>query len=256
MDSSMPRMPRPIVPGQPLHLIQRGHNRSASFHDRHDFAFYLRVLTEESRRAGCAIHAYVLMTNHVHLLITPDSKDGPARMMQRLGRRYVRYFNKRRGRTGTLWEGRYRSTLVDSDRYLLACSRYIELNPVRAGIVADPAAYGWSSYRCNATGRPDPLITPHATYRALAPGADERRAAYRALFDAPLERATLDAIRDAAKSGAVLGTARFREQLEAVLKRSLVPIPHGGDRRPPRLTARNAITSRLHYHRFSTTLTP
>ena len=204
----MPRTPRPIVPGQPLHLIQRGNNRTASFHDRHDFAFYLRVLHDVSRRAGCAIHAYVLMTNHVHLLVTPETEGGPARMMQGVGRRYVRYFNERRGRTGTLWEGRYRSTLVDSDRYFLACSRYIELNPVRAGIVADPAAYGWSSFRRNAMGRDDRVITPHATYRALGSCAAERCAAYRALFDAPLGSDTLDAIRGAAKTGAVLGTAR------------------------------------------------
>ena len=252
----MPRMPRPIVPGQPLHVIQRGNNRTACFHDRQDLAFYLRVLHEMSRRSGCAIHAYVLMTNHVHLLVTPHQTRSPARMMQRIGRSYVRYFNERHGRTGTLWEGRYRSTLVDSDRYFLACSRYIESNPVRAGIIADPAAYGWSSFRCNAIGRPDPVIPPHATYRALGSSATERCAAYRALFNTPLGDDTIDAIRTAAKTGAVLGTASCRGRLEAVLKRSLSRGPHGGARRGARFTAGDATPRLSDHHRFSTTLTP
>jgi len=252
----MPRMPRPIVPGQPLHLIQRGNNRTAAFLDRQDLAFYLRVLHETSRRAGCAIHAYVLMTNHVHLLVTPQTARGPARMMQGIGRKYVRYFNERHGRTGTLWEGRYRSTLVDSDRYFFACSRYIELNPVRAGIVTDPAVCGWSSFRCNAMGRPDPIITPHATYRALGDCAAERCAAYRAMFDTPLGSDTLDAIRGAAKRGTVLGTAHCRARLESVLKRSLARLPHGGARRGRTFMASDASTGQLDHHRFSTTLTP
>ena len=252
----MPRMPRPIVPGQPLHVIQRGNNRTACFHDRQDFAVYLRVLDEMSRRAGCAIHAYVLMTNHVHLLVTPQTARGPARMMQRIGRSYVRYFNERHGRTGTLWEGRYRSALVDSDRYFLACSRYIELNPVRAGIVTDPAVYGWSSFRCNATGRADPVITQHETYRALGSCAAERCAAYRTLFDTPLGSDSLDAIRGAAKRGTVLGTARCRARLESVLTGSLARHPLGGARRGPSFRAGGARINQLYHHPFSTTPTP
>lgn len=178
-----------------MHLIQRGNNRTAVFVDRADRERYLRVLRDASRHAGCAIHAYVLMTNHVHLLATPDGTRSPARMMQAVGRRYVRYFNERHGRTGTLWEGRYRSRLIDSEQYLLACSRYIELNPVRAGLAAVPAAYRWSSFRHNGEGAPDQVITTHAVYRALGTSWAERRSAYRALFGIPLDADSIDAIR-------------------------------------------------------------
>lgn len=227
----MPRIPRPVVPGQPLHLIQRGNNRVASFIDDEDFERYLRVLRDASRTTGCAVHAYVLMSNHVHLLVTAIDTRGPSRLMQRIGTWYVRYFNERHGRTGTLWEGRYRSTLVDSDRYFFTCMRYIELNPVRAGIVDSPAAYRWSSFRGNALGRSDPVVTPHPAYRALGGNEGERRAAYSRMFDAPLDADVLEAIRRAAKTGAVLGTAACRIRLEAMLKRKLTRLPHGGARR-------------------------
>jgi putative transposase len=194
----MPRTPRPVVAGQPMHIIQRGNNRTAVFIDRADREHYLRVLRRSSRRERCEIHAYVLMTNHVHILATPERRRGPARMMQAIGRWYVPYFNERHGRTGTLWEGRYRSRLIDSERYLLACSRYIELNPVRAGLAAVPGAYRWSSFRGNGEGAPDYLITPHPTYRALGASAAECRAAYRALFTIPLDAGAIDAIRPAA----------------------------------------------------------
>jgi putative transposase len=178
-----------------MHLIQRGNNRTAVFVDRADRELYLCALRDTSRRAGCAIHAYVLMTNHVHLLATPAETRSPALMMQALGRRYVRYFNDRHGRTGTLWEGRYRSRLIDSERYLLACSRYIELNPVRAGLAAVPAAYRWSSFRSNGEGAPDHVITAHSAYRALGMSWAERRSAYRALFALPLDAESIVAIR-------------------------------------------------------------
>ena len=227
----MPRLPRPIVPGQPLHIIQRGNNRTQTFVDQRDYGVYLALLQLTRKRAGCAIHAYVLMKNHVHLLVTPETKVGPARMMQGLGRWYVRYFNERHGRTGTLWEGRYRSTLIDSERYFFACSRYIELNPVRAGIVDDPAGFEWSSFRGNAFGEGDHLLTPHETYRALGANRAERQAAYRALFDQPLGARVVDAFRIAAKRGTALGGAHWTQRIEARLERRLTRLSHGGNRR-------------------------
>ena len=252
----MPRIPRPVVPGQPLHLIQRGNNRGAVFVDGEDFARYLRVLQAASRKTGCEVHAYVLMSNHVHLLATPGDGRGAARMIQRVGTWYVRYFNERHGRTGTLWEGRFRSTLIDSERYLLACMRYIELNPVRAGIVDDPAAYRWSSFRGNAWNASDPLLAPHAAYRALGRSAFEQRAAYLRLFDAPLDPDLMDAIRRAERTGTVLGTPACRARLESSLKRSLTKLPHGGARRGPGFAASGADTIISAHHPFSTNLTP
>lgn len=241
----VPRPPRAVLPGQPLHLIQRGNNRSACFVDDADRGHYKRALRSASAHAGCAIHAYVLMTNHVHLLITPSNAGSPGRMMQMLGRRYVRYFNDRYGRSGTLWEGRCHSTMVDSELYFLACSRYVESNPVRAGLVARPDGYPWSSYRCNADGEPDDLVTPHALYIALGPHPELRRASYRTLFSAPSDPDMLDAIRRATNAGTVLGGVQHREMLEAALNRRLTRASHGGDRR-----------SGAFRHRISTSLTP
>lgn len=227
----MPRIPRPVVAGQPLHLIQRGNNRVATFADDEDFTRYLRVLREASRRAECAVHAYVLMSNHVHLLATPNDRHGLARMMQRMGTWYVRYFNERHGRTGTLWEGRYRSTLVDTERYFLACMRYIELNPVRAGIVDSPARYRWSSFRGNAFAGSDPVLGPHPVFMSLGRNSTERKAAYRRLFEVPLDPDVIEGIRTAARTGTVLGTVACRARLESALKRTLARLPHGGARR-------------------------
>ena len=177
----------------------------ACFVDEADRERYLRTLLHTSERANCAIHAYVLMPNHAHLLVTAGDHRAPARMMQALGRTYVRYFNARHGRTGTLWEGRYHSSLIDSVRYFFQCSRYIETNPVRAGMVSEPAAYRWSSFRANADGAPDALVRRHPLYLALGRSGPERRAAYRALFDAPLPPVVLDAIRRAGNRGKQLG---------------------------------------------------
>jgi putative transposase len=200
----MPRPLRSIRPGHTLHIIQRGNNRSACFSDDADRERYLAALRHASERARCAIHAYVLMSNHSHLLVTADEASSPSRMMQSLGGKYVRYFNKRYGRTGTLWEGRYRASLIDSDRYFLVCSRYIEMNPVRAGIAREPAEYRWSSFRSNADGEPDALVRPHPLYLSLGRWSAARRDAYRALFQAPLAWPTLDAIRRATNSGVPL----------------------------------------------------
>ncbi len=217
--------------GQPLHITQRGNNRGRSFADAHDFRRFRQVLHEASVGAGCAIHAYVLMSNHVHLLVTPVSDRGPAQMMQAVGRRYVRYFNDRHARTGTLWEGRFRSSLIDSQLYFLTCSRYIERNPVRAGIVAGPGDYAWSSFGCNAHGHADPLITPHSLYMALGATPAERQASYRAMFAGREETEAADAIRRATKAGTALGSARYRAALEMTLQRRVTRMTHGGDRR-------------------------
>lgn len=203
----MPRARRQVVPGQPVHVIQRGNNRSACFMGADDFRFYLHALQHASARAQCAVHAYVLMPNHVHLLVTPRDHDGTALLMQALGRRFVRYFNASHARTGTLWEGRYRSALVDSDRYYFACSRYIELNPVRAGLASRPGAYAWTSFHRNGGGLANPLISPHPLYLALGECDRVRERAYRELFTRALDPVTIDAIRRATNAGRRLGDA-------------------------------------------------
>lgn len=228
---SIARLPRYRLPGQPQHVIQRGNNRSALFvapTDYERFRAWLRVACE---RHGCLVHAYVLMTNHVHLLVTPMTAPGIGKVMQSVGRRYVQYFNRTYHRTGTLWEGRYRAVVIDTDAYLLTCCRYIERNPVRAGMVVDPADYPWSSHRANALGEPDPLVTPHARYRALGPDGASRRAAYRALFRDEVDAATLQAIRAAINTGWALGSDRFREEIARLARRRAAPLPRG--RRPP-----------------------
>jgi len=256
MNAAMPRFPRPVIPGQPMHIVQRGNNRTRTFIDRQDCRVYLDLLQLTRKRTGCAIHAYVLMRNHVHLLVTPDDRDSAARMMQGLGRWYVRYFNRRHGRTGTLWEGRYRSTLIDTERYFFACSRYIELNPVRAGIVATPGAFAWSSFRGNAIEDRDRLLTHHALYHALGKRSPDRQAAYRALFDVPLDATTIDAFRRAARRGVPLGDSSWIARLEARLQRRVTRLPHGGIRRGPGFVAETATSDGGEHHRISTTLTP
>jgi putative transposase len=229
----MPRPNRIILPGVPTHVIQRGHNRSTCFFSQRDFAEYREVLRETSQRCRCAIHAYVLMTNHVHLLVSTLDSLGVSRMMQMIGRRYVRAVNIRRRRTGTLWEGRFKSSIIDSERYFLTCSRYIELNPVRARMVDDVGTYQWSSYRHNAYGEHDSLVTSFSLYDALGASPQVRRKAYRALFRQAIEPESLDGIRSAVKRGAALGDSNFVQRLEKSAKRRVARFPHGGDRRSP-----------------------
>src|SRR5699024_2265711 len=175
---TMPRQPRYNITDVPQHVIQRGNNRQPVFFAGNDYLVYLEQLGEAAAKHQCDIHAYVLMTNHVHLLMTPHKPDGIAKTMQSLGRRYVYYVNRTQQRTGTLWEGRYRASLIDSTRYLLACYRYIELNPVRAEMVAQPADYRWSSYRAHAMGQLDALITDREEYLSLGHTPNERQRAY------------------------------------------------------------------------------
>lgn len=227
----MARLPRYSAPGQPQHVIQRGNNRTALFAATADYQFFMDCLKNGCERHACRIHAYVLMTNHVHLLMTPQTENGIGKVMQSVGRRYVQYFNFTYGRTGTLWEGRYKATLVDTEAYLLTCYRYIELNPVRASLVASPEEYRWSSYGVNGLGRYDPLISPHDLYFRLGNDPDTRQNAYRALFQSDLDQATLRTIRETTNKGWALGNDRFRDDISRLLLRRAQPLPKGGNRR-------------------------
>ncbi len=189
------------------------------FFEESDYRTFLTGLRQAALRYGCAVHAYVLMTNHVHLLVTPGALGGVSRMMQWLGRHYVGYVNTRYGRTGTPWEGRYKSCLVDTDRYLLACYCYIELNPVRAAMVATPDAYRWSSYHANADGAGDPVIIPHREYLGLGSDPASRWQAYKRLFDEILTPERVEEIRTYLQQQRALGSQRFQQQVEAMLGR-------------------------------------
>ena len=215
----MPRKPRFNLPGIPQHVIQRGNNREACFFTQRDYRRYLEDLDESAARFGCHIHAYVLMTNHVHLLVSSTQTYGISQMMQALGRRYVRYVNRRYKRTGTLWEGRFKASLVDSDNYLLTCMRYIELNAIRANMVDHPADYRWSSYAANAQGQKDPIVTPHAVYLALGSSSDERQSAYRNLFRQSIDGQLLHEIRQVLNHELVLGCTYFKNRIEAMTNR-------------------------------------
>lgn len=228
----MVRLPRFVIPGQPQHVIQRGNNRQAIFRAEADYHFYLEKLSDAARKHQCDIHAYVLMTNHVHLLVTPHVENGISKMMQMLGRYYVQYFNHRYKRTGTLWEGRYKATLIDSEPYLLTCMRYIEMNPVRADKMADhPAEYPWSSYSFNALGKEDPLLTPHLEYKRLGKTEKGRQSAYRQLFRSKIPERTLEAIREATNKAWVLGRDRFKANIAKKTGRPVQSSGHGGDRK-------------------------
>lgn len=228
----MPRLPRFVIPGQPQHVIQRGNNRQDIFRAEADYQFYLEKLADAANKHECEIHAYVLMTNHVHLLVTPRQANGIAKMMQGLGRYYVQYFNHCYQRTGTLWEGRYKATLIDTEQYLFTCMRYIELNPVRAiKMVERPSEYPWSSYGYNAMGKSNKLVTPHLEYRRLGAKAIERQAAYHHLFQEHISETTLDQIREATNKAWVLGSDRFKQRVQKQLDRAVQSAGHGGDRK-------------------------
>ncbi|WP_425479660.1 transposase [Pseudoxanthomonas wuyuanensis] len=212
-------MKRLDLPGVAQHVVQRGNDRQACFFREVDYVRYLQDLREAAIRFECRVHAYVLMTNHVHLLVTPHGAGAVSRMMQALGRRYVRYINDSVGRTGTLWEGRYKASLVEDQHYLMTCYRYIELNPVRAGMVAEPADYRWSSYRANGLGQHDPLVNPHECYLRIADHASERCALYRELVSQTISDDDLEAIRRYAQRQRALGSDKFQAQIEQQLKR-------------------------------------
>ena len=227
----MARLPRLNLPGIPQHVMQRGNNREVCFFNDDDYAVYLDKLKSYSRQYQVSVHGYVLMTNHVHLLMTPKTERGVSQLMQSLGRYYVRYINHAYNRSGTLWEGRYKSTLIDSDNYFLTVSRYIELNPVRAGMVEHPAEYPWSSYHYNALGKPIKLITPHPLYQGLAKTEKTRQERYTALFKHKIPDYTIEEIRDSINKAWVLGEDRFKRQIEQKTGRRASPNTRGGDRK-------------------------
>ncbi len=218
----MARLPRYVIPGQPQHIIQRGNNRQVIFAAEADFQFFRDALVEAANKHDLAIHAYVWMTNHIHLLASPGADDSISKVFQSVGRRYVQHFNFTYGRSGTLWEGRYRATVVDSEQYLLTLMRYIELNPVRAGMVAHPRDYPWSSHAFNALGETGPnssWLTPHGEYLRLGRKPNDRQSAYRQLFRAAISGTELKAIRESTHKGWALGSERFKEKIEALSHR-------------------------------------
>jgi len=228
----MARLPRFFAKGYPLHIIQRGNNHDPVFASEPDYLFFLDCLERAAAENELAIHAYVLMANHVHLLATPAHEGSAPRTLQSIGRRYSQYSGYTRRRGDTLWEGRYRSTVVDPEAYVLKCMRYIELSAVRAPNMADrPADYPWSSYQGNALGRQDTVLTPHRIYRRLGKTDAERRKAYRQLFRTTLSEADIEAIRENTNRGWGLGNERFRAKIEALSGRRASPRPRG---RPPR----------------------
>ncbi len=217
----MPRKPRYLLPGVPCHIVQRGNNRQATFFCETDYRDYHECVAEAAAKYSVSVHAYVFMTNHVHLLATGEHKDSISRMMQSVGRKYVRYVNAAYQRSGTLFEGRFKASLIDSEHYLLSCYRYIELNPVRAGMVASPGEYPWSSYHVHAFGKKDNLVTDHEVYLRLSRDADQRRHAYRELFRQSLGAEQLHAFRESIQLGVPVGSARFREEIEEALGRKI-----------------------------------
>jgi putative transposase len=233
MVKTMPRKPRLFVSGLPAHIVQRGNNRQPIFFEESDFRLYLSLLAEARDRYGCAVHTYVLMTNHVHLLMTPEERSSISCVMQYIGRQYVPYVNSKYGRSGTLWEGRFRASTVETSNYLLACYRYIEMNPVRAGIAGHAAEYSWSGYRHNALGQFNGLITPHGEYLALGKTLDSRVKSYRRLFDCPMSENQLREIRDFLQSGTPLGNKRFSEEIESTLTARVGYVRRGRPRIEP-----------------------
>ena len=210
----MARLPRLTVAGYPHHIIQRGNNRQAIFSFTADYEKLLALLDENARKFGVALHSYVLMGNHFHVLATPSTDTGVPLMMQAVGRQYVRYFNDRQGRSGTLWEGRYRSTLIESERYLLACMAYIDLNPVRAGLVAEARSYPWSSHAHYIGLKTDPLVTPHSLLWTLGNTPFAREVAYAELVQAGIDPAQQQALTSSALSGWALGEQDFVADLK------------------------------------------
>lgn len=214
----MPRRSRLVLPDTPMHIIQRGNNSQDCFFDDEDYASYLRWLREIAQRTQCIIHAYALLSNHVHLLLTPAHAAGVSDLMRLLGQRYVQYINRAHCRTGTLWEGRYRSCVTNEDRYVLGCYRYIELTPVREKLVEKPEDYRWSSYHVNALSQPSDLLQPHKAYRAFGETRTACASAYRALFCQPLDVHLAEEIRVATQGNYALGSPQFAAQVEKTLK--------------------------------------
>ena len=228
----MARLPRLVVPHLPHHILQRGHDRQPVFRDHDDYLFFLQGLRHAALQSQVAIHAYVLMPGHFHLLASPADQPGLARMMQAIGRHYVPAFNRKYQRAGTLWQGRYRATLIDADHYFLACSNYIEINPVRSGIAPSAVEYPWSSYAHHAGVRHDPLITDHRLYWALGNTPFEREAAYKKMAERGLSADEIDTITAATDKGWALGSEQFKTMLEQRVQRRVRPAKRGRPAKP------------------------
>ena len=226
----MPRRARLVLPGVTAHLVQRGNNRAPCFFSEQDRAHYLFHLGRLAGPSGCSVHAYCLMTNHVHLLVTPAGSDSCAKLMKQLGQLHTQYVNRTYRRTGTLWENRFKSCLVQTERYVLECYRYIELNPVRAGMVKHPGEYRWSSFRANAGGDRDSMLSGHPEYLILGPDDSMRREAYASLFGSLADPSSVDEIRSATTGGFALGDKSFRERIAERLQRR---VERGAPGRPP-----------------------
>jgi putative transposase len=219
----MPRRPRLFVPGISVHVIHRGNNRCAMFRGVYDYYLFLDLVLRDAVTHGVAVHGYVLMTNHFHLIATPSLASSLPDMMQDIGRTYVPQFNRRYERTGSLWEGRYRASPIGDEKYWLTCLRYVELNPVRAGLVASPELYEWSSYRAHAFGRQDPLLTPHPLYLAQGQTPAQRQQAWRAMCTVPIEDQALITIRRAVHTNQAL-----QNGLESMRNAGQIPeVPSG-----------------------------
>ncbi len=227
----MARLARLSIAGHPHHIMLRGVGGASVFRAPDDYRYFLLCLHDAAARRRIAIHAYVLMPDHVHLLATPTTAASLGQAMQSLGRRYVRWFNNRYTRSGTLWDGRYRSSVIEAERHLLGCCRYIESNPVRAGIVADAASYPWSSLRHHLGLVIDPIVTDHPIVWALGNTPFERQSAYRELVERPLEIDQLEMLRWGARRGWAVGSPAFLRQLGTESKRPLSPRPRGRQRR-------------------------
>lgn len=227
----MPRRPRIDLPGNPQHIIQRGVDRQPVFFSDDDCSFYLDWLGTYSQKRGVFLHAYCLMTNHVHLVLTAPTAAELGGLMQDMGRRYVQHVNRTCQRSGGLWQGRYKSSYIQTEHYLLTCQRYVEFNPVRADMVKAPGEYRWSSYCANALGEANPLITPHYEYQSLGASQEKRQQAYRELFVAQVDAPDWMLIRAATQQGVVVGDSRFAESIEKRLGQGVQPKPRGRPRK-------------------------
>lgn len=223
----MARQPRLILPKQPHHILQRGNDRQLIFRDPEDYERFLGWLIEAARFYRVAIHAYALLPTHLHLLATPETEEGLGAMMQKLGRFYVPWYNGKYARAGGLFEGRFRTAVVDTDRHFLLCSRYIELAPVREGEAGEPAAYPWSSYRHHAGVQGDNVITDHARFWELGNTPFQREAAYIALVEQGIGSDELAQIAGAVQKGQPLGTQAFKLDLERQTQRRILPAKRG-----------------------------
>ncbi|MGV8892808.1 MAG: transposase [Burkholderiaceae bacterium] len=227
----MARLPRLVIPQQPHHILQQGHNRQPIFCDSSDYLAFLGWLHDAARQYKVAIHAYVLMENHIHLLATPTEEAGLGRMMQWVGRHYVPYFNRKHDHIGTLWQGRFKTSVIEAPRYLLTCYRYLETNPVRSGLVAAAAQYPWSSYAHHVGARVDPLVTDHPLYWSLGNTPFEREAEYKALLEHALSPEQIALLNAALLKGWVLGDTAFQQSLAHQTQCRVAPAKRGRPRK-------------------------